>query len=151
MSIFGRRAGYSSMEIKGFKEIEQKLKDYPLKVKKRIIKPAIRSGITVIKDSIYSRAPIESGELKRTIRIRVFREETWGIKAVAIVDPRIKRAVNRRNIKGGRTNSYAAFVEYGTRKQKPKKFAREGFETTKEQALNTIVNAFRANFSKAVK
>ncbi len=140
-----------AIEIRGLANIEKRLKDYPSKVRAKIIRTAVKKSAQVVGTRIRANAPSDTGLLKNSIKVRTYKPAHWGIKAVVQVKPGIKRRLANRT-KGLRgRNSYAAFVEYGTKNQAPRAFGRAGFEASKSQALQTMIREFRENFAKAIR
>lgn len=105
--------------IGGGRELDRLLQTLPVKVEKNILRGALRAGAVVIRDEVKQRAPVASGDLKKSIR----------------VTSRTKRGQVSASVKIGSFSAwYAHLVEFGTRphviKAKPGRAMRFGGVTT---------------------
>lgn len=101
---------------------------------RRSFAAALRKGQEPLKDAAVSKAPVGlTGQLSDKIKVRVKKPTPDGITAVLITNPAIPR--KKGSTGRGRLNSYAAFVEFGTRNQSAQPFMRSALE---EQGLNVI-------------
>jgi HK97 gp10 family phage protein len=62
----------TTIDIKGFKELDEALKEFPIKLQKNIIKDATKEGAKVIKRAAIAMAPVgKTGKLRRAIKIGI--------------------------------------------------------------------------------
>lgn len=55
----------TSLEIKGLKELDQELKDLPLKLQKKALQDAVKAGAKVIKEEVVKRTPVRTKEWEK--------------------------------------------------------------------------------------
>lgn len=105
--------------IQGGRQLDQLLQTLPVKVEKNILRGALRAGAAVIRDEVQQRAPIDSGALRKSVRISS-RSNKGRVSASVKV--------------GNQEAWYAHLVEFGTRphviKAKPGRAMRFGGVTT---------------------
>lgn len=151
-----------NVDILGGKELAKALADLPRKIEVNIMRSALRSGASVIAAEARRNVPVDSAELKSTIRTSSNRKRGT-VEANAVVG-------NRKTKKGW----YATFVEFGTAphliragKNKPmlsfrdrngvwhrvfevnhtgaqaKPFMRPAFDTKGEEAVKAVADKIR--------
>jgi HK97 gp10 family phage protein len=85
--------------IKGGKELQEFLDQLPAKMEANIMRSALRQGANVIKEEAKANVPVESGDLRDSLR----------------VSTRSKRGVVTASVKAGNKKAwYWRFVEFGT-------------------------------------
>lgn len=92
----------TNTEIKGLADLDKILKSLPAQIEANVVRGAIRAGQKVIADAIVAAAPEDSGDLKRSVRIRFARKSRkfgW-LRAHLIV--------------GDKKAWYAHLLEFGT-------------------------------------
>lgn len=120
------------IEIKGFKELKQKIKRLPDKIKRRemlkimgqLANPTVKAarGFTPIGTNQHTRDSGQPGNLRKSIGKRTGKRGTERINAVVYVGPKLK---------GKYKGWYAHFVAKGTVKLKGNDFMAKGFAATK--------------------
>jgi HK97 gp10 family phage protein len=85
--------------IKGGKEVGEFLKTLPAKIRRNVIRSALRAGAKVIADEAKANAPVQDGDLRRSIRVST---RVKGDKASASAKV------------GNKKVWYSHFVEFGT-------------------------------------
>lgn len=89
----------SDSNITGGRELDAFLQSLPANVEKNIMRSALRAGANVFKDDVKANIPVESGELRRSVR----------------VSTRAKGGTVTASLKvGGKKAFYWRFVEFGT-------------------------------------
>jgi HK97 gp10 family phage protein len=91
-----------NVDILGAKELVKMLNELPLKIERNIMRAALRAGASVIAAEAKRNVPVDSAELKSTIRTSSSGKRGL-VEANAVVG-------NKRTKKGW----YATFVEFGT-------------------------------------
>lgn len=91
-----------NVDILGGKELAKMLNELPLKIERNIMRSALRAGAAVIAAEARLNVPVDSAELKQSIRTSS-NSKRGTVEANAVVG-------NRRTKKGW----YATFVEFGT-------------------------------------
>lgn len=115
------------------KELEQALKGLEPKVAKQIVKKAMRKGMKLIQSAAKDKAPFETGQTKKAIKVRAAKLGRKGIG--------IDVKVGEGDYKG--ETFYASFLEYGTSKMPPKPFMRPAYDSKKDQAENVTMNEIK--------
>ena len=64
-----------SVELKGLSEIEQKLKGLPIKVRKGMMRKALRAGGKIILAAAKQESPVSTGLLRSQIKLRVHKNK----------------------------------------------------------------------------
>lgn len=91
-----------NVDILGGKELSKMLNELPLKIERNIMRAALRAGASVIAAEARLNVPVDSQELKQSIRTSSNNKRGM-VEANAVVG-------NRKTKKGW----YATFVEFGT-------------------------------------
>lgn len=141
----------STFEIKGMKELGERLKQLPDAVK-RVARPALFAGAKVSLASIQAGAPVKTGLLRDSIRIA---RRTRGVPDTQIQYVIFIRTRSRQSIKLARQKGkgvspgqagyakfvgpyYWVFLEFGTSKMAARPFFLPGFERSATNAGTTI-------------
>ena len=91
----------SEVQIQGFAELDKFLKQFPAKIEGNIVRASLNAANKVIADEARLRAPVDDGDLRKSIRVssRIFKRSGDIVSLV--------RAGNKKAF-------YAKFIEYGT-------------------------------------
>lgn len=108
------------------KALIKTLNQLPIRIQKNVMIGAIRAGSNVVRDEARRLAPIDTGNLKKSIAT-------------------IRRKGDKNTIqfsvtpsKGGKNNGwYAHFLEFGTSKMAASPFLRPAFESRQDEVLQT--------------
>lgn len=94
----------------------------------RIENRALREAGDVVKEAIQKEAPIRTGKLKESINVS-----------------RVKNKDGAKHVEVGPDKDvfYSRFVEFGTVKMKANPFMARGYETSKENAMETIEKSLK--------
>lgn len=90
----------SDQVIKGGKELDAFLRSLPVKVERNIMRAALRAGAAVLREEAKANVPVDSGDLRRSIRVTTSFKKGI-VRAAVKTDPTIA--------------FYAQMVEYGTK------------------------------------
>lgn len=134
-----------TVEVKGLKETSDKLKALANKVEKSIVRKGLRQGGKILLNSARSLAPVQSGRLKRNIKIRNGRSQKDSIS--------LSVGVSSKDFQG--ETYYASFVLYGhrigsrklgdSRKEiPPNDFLLKAFDDTKDEVVAVTTDAWAA-------
>lgn len=86
--------------IVGGRELSDELQQFSVKLEKNIMRGALRAGAVAIRDEVRARAPVASGDLRKSIR----------------TTSRVKKGQVSASVKVGNAVAwYAHLVEFGTR------------------------------------
>ena len=92
----------TTINIKGGKELMEALRTFPAKVEKKVMQDALVDGAKIVAKQAKLNVPIDSGDLKRSIKVtRGDKRKRKGVSAAQVVA-------------GGKKTFYAHMVEFGT-------------------------------------
>jgi HK97 gp10 family phage protein len=140
------------IDLKGFKELGERLKAFGPEVAKNGLRSADFAGARVIRDAAKRTVPVKSGLLKAQIYAARRRtaehiaKYSIRVKAKAKVSKiaRSKRTRKYREVAG--PNVYGRFIEFGTSKMRPQPFLRPAFLSNVDNAIEAI----RGGLGKAI-
>ena len=61
---------FIDISLLGDKRLQNIFKQAPVKIQKKVLRPALRAGGKIVRNSARQKAPIETGSLKRSIKLR---------------------------------------------------------------------------------
>ena len=130
----GRQGGTrSSISVEGVDEIVAELEKMKEKLARKVIREAIKKGNSIFERAAEQRAPVLTGNLVKSIEsTRPGTSKKGGVgrvKAIAISPRRAKKGLV----------SYAAWVEFGTKYQPPKRYMTKAFDANDEKVIDTVV------------
>lgn len=111
-----------TINIEGIDNLKKLLKSLPNKVKKSLYKKAMKPAMKLIHDAAKANAPVDSGLLKDSIKIKAFSKKNF-VGVDVFTDAT------------GDT-FYGAFQEYGTSKMAPKGYMRQAVDSQGQAALD---------------
>lgn len=145
---------FLSMKVDGIKPLLKKLKSFPAKIEKKILRQALRAGGKIFQQQAKANAPVKSGLTKRSLKVRSMKRSRTRVG--------IRVATSAKDYTGD--TFYASFVEYGhklgrrpgrgsknkdTRRTiEGKHFIRSAYESKKDQALNVIKQQLRIGIAE---
>jgi len=116
------------IEIIGLKELEEKLSNLEEKLSKALAE-ALEEISEKIRDDAKNFAPIDTGALRKSIRI-----EKKGKLQVSI----IAGGGGVINPRSGREVDYAGYVEFGTSRMAPQPFMQPALEKNRDEILRIV-------------
>jgi HK97 gp10 family phage protein len=112
--------------ITGIKRIDKKLKLLPQAVQKKIIRPAIREGLKLVKAEAAMRAAVDTGRMKKALKIVAYKKRKVGRIGMNLqISTSVPGLV--KHSKSGKRAFYPAVEEYGARDHPPDPFMRPAF------------------------
>lgn len=138
------------IELKGFKELGQALKEFGPHVAKNGLRSADFAGARVIRDAAKENVPVDTGLLKS--QIYAARRRTPEHVATYSIRVRAKGKVTKvRRLKGKYTTAapppvYGKFLEFGTSKMAARPWLRPALLSNADKAIEAI----KAGLSKAI-
>lgn len=138
------------IQLKGFKELADKLRALPRDIAENALKGAVASAANVIRKEARLKVPQgETGTLRRSIYAAFAKEDSTYTKKKYVVGWRKGkrfRAVgkNKANLDG----YYGLFVEFGTRFVRARPFIRPAMEHKKDAALEAIRKVVAARIDR---
>lgn len=137
--------------LKGSKQLQRKLDELKLSAQRRVMRPAIRAGCSVVNKAAKQAAPSESGALKRAMGVKVVTRKRVG-DVIGMVGVRVGEKYWREH--GGeirKPEKYAHLVEYGHGGPAPAPahpFLRAAFDANKGTALRVIADKAAVGLQK---
>lgn len=128
-----------TMNLTGFKELAESLRELGPRVARNTLRRAVAAGATPIRTRARERAPKDTGEMAKDIQIK--REKTEGPHvasySVFVRTGKKSRLSGRaRNVE--KNSWYWRLVEFGTVKMAAQPFLRPSFEELKESSVKII-------------
>jgi len=149
-----------TVNIRGLEDLQRKLEEIGHNVAKRGVRQALRAGAVPVREAMAAAAPKDSGFLSEHIDIKT-RMDKDELAGAAFIGPNSKAVYPRGEVArelarklGNRfargTKQYfawvvARFLEFGTRKMAKKPFMTQGWETSKQSALDAIIQKLKDN------
>lgn len=116
-----------TLKFSGGPELERALKDLGSEVAGRLGTNAVRAGARVIAASARTKAPVATGNLKKSIRV--------------FDDVEVKRAGgSERTAYAGTRIFYARFVEFGTRFVPARSFLRSALDESAQESVDKLAD-----------
>jgi HK97 gp10 family phage protein len=151
-----------TFEIKGLQELQKALEEVPRETSRQVLRKALTDAAKWVRVAIVSLAPHDTGFLEEHFNIR-FKARRHEVAASAFIGPDgkleypnklpkgmsgpEKRGARRRRIK---VVSVARFLEFGTGKMAPKPFMTQGFEQSRSNALQILIDGIKDALKNAV-
>lgn len=140
--------------LTGFKELAAALRELGPRVAKNTLRRAVSAGATIIKTDARTRAPVDTGEMRKDILVKRERDGRGDNLAVTysvfVRSGKKSRLAGRaRNVQ--RDSFYWRFVEFGTSKMAARPFMRSAFAAQKEEAVKVIGEKLDEGIQKAAK
>jgi hypothetical protein len=105
--------------ITGIKRIDKKLKLLPQAVQKKIIRPAIREGLKLVKAEAAMRAAVDTGRMKKALKIVAYKKRKVGRIGMNLqISTSVPGLV--KHSKSGKRAFYPAVEEYGEQGSSPR-------------------------------
>ena len=128
-------------QIIGDKQLLANLNALAPKVKKRIMKPAMRKGGQVIAKRAKLKVKKRSGLLRKSIKAKSTKNGNGRI----FVDPKVEGEYKGKKVK---PSKYAHLVEFGTRTAKAHPFLRPALNEGKDDAFKAVTAEAQKQFGK---
>lgn len=87
------------VKIEGLSDLQKMLDELPAKIEANIMRGALRQGANIFRDRARAAAPVNSGKLKKSIKVKASLKKGKAISQV---------------VAGGGDVWYAKFIEFGT-------------------------------------
>ncbi|WP_442765105.1 HK97-gp10 family putative phage morphogenesis protein [Sulfurospirillum cavolei] len=129
-------------EIKGLEQLISKLNNLPEKLEKKVIRAAVRKGAILVRDKAREKAPVKTGTLKKSIKIRSNKV------ANGIISFKIGPTNDK---KKGTDVFYGRFIEFGTSKMAAKPFMRPALDESETEVLNVVIDNVKSKLEEGTK
>lgn len=78
----------NEIRVSGFKELEANLKALPLRLARNVVARATYAGAVVVRDAARKNAPVKTGKLRKSIRIKKKRSRRGSTEVIYTVFPK---------------------------------------------------------------
>lgn len=146
------------ISFEGLDDLKKAFDLLPKQVAIRAASKAVRAGAKPILEAARANVPKDTGNLAKSLAIKVLNQKRDAMEVVALIGPRTKyrRVYNKKreqyNAKLVADGWYGFLVEYGTHNTKAQPWLRPAFDANKvaaQQAIvDTIGEAIQAEASK---
>lgn len=147
----GRQA---TVWVTGIPELDAKLRSLEPKLAKKIYRRSVRKAAKPVLDTARSLAPVESGDLKRSLKIRAMKRSRRNKHIVGV-----QVVTGKEWFKGDQF--YAAFIEFGAPGHKffgkgdaplePKPFMRPAHDANGSKVAEVFVSSMRQDLEEAAR
>jgi HK97 gp10 family phage protein len=129
--------------IRGLKEITRAFDVLPDRLAKKVLRQAIRKALRPIFAEVVAKAPEgKTHLLKASVKIRAVPKRRRGVIALQV-------RIGTGDFKGA--TFYAAFVEYGTRRQKQQNYMKVAFLVKRDEATKIAVDQLVAGVERELR
>jgi len=123
-----------TIQIRGGEKLAAALEALGPAMEKKILRSAMREAAKPILDDAKRRAPVLTGQLRKSLKIRSIKRNRQGQVGVVI-------STEKGFFKG--ETFYGAFHEFGTKKMPARPFIRPAFESNKAQSVRIVGEAIK--------
>ncbi|WP_283149735.1 HK97-gp10 family putative phage morphogenesis protein [Silvimonas soli] len=147
----------ASVKLTGLDDLKRKLRELPKRVETRVVKVALKKGGEIIRDAAISRAPEDSGLLKKNIVYRALSAKKGQVGVRKQAQKHVDNPQNRRMRRVGKRYYsdgpafYGRFVEFGTKNMAAHPFMRPAFDATAPAAIDAIGKALLEGIDQEVR
>lgn len=130
------------IKIVGFKEILKKLESMPKKMAEKLERKALRASLKDLATMVESKAPIDDGELKASIKVQVKKKRGELVGSVLADSPHAHLVeYGHKLVKGGRLGKGGRVVGFVQPSPTPRGFMRASLDEFGEQFVHNAVKA----------
>ena len=128
-------------QIIGDKRLIKKLNSLAPRLKKKVMKSAMRKGASVVAKRAKTKVKKRSGFLRKSIKAK----STKNGNARIFVSPKVEGEYRGKTVKPAK---YAHLVEFGTQAAEAHPFLRPALNESKEEAFDAVASEARKQFNK---
>lgn len=130
------------VSIEGLDDLKKAFDQLPGKVGVKASSKAVREGAKVIQKAARAKVPVDTGNLKKSISVKILNQKRDALEVAALIGPGAGYFSKRGKNAGKRVNDgfYGFFVEYGTKDTKPQPFMRPAFDENRVAAQQAILD-----------
>lgn len=126
----------AELTIEGVDELIAQLENLTYKQGEQVLSKSLKRGSQLISEEIQHRAPVRSGRLANSVRVKI--TEKSATEAIALIGPT-------------RRGFYGSFQEFGTRYQDREPFVGPAFDAVNDEAYAVIAFDLSQEITKAIK
>lgn len=138
----------TTIKVEGLRELGEAMRGLSEDINKRIARAATGAAAQVIRKSAISKAPVDTGNLRKNIIIKRLPASETSLTSEHIVTVR-KGRTRKQKAAGIRDAFYGQFVELGTVKMAARPFLRPSFDENKERAVQAMKDRLAARIDQA--
>lgn len=131
-----------TIQIRGGEELAAALESLGPAMEKKILRSAMREAAKPILDDAKRRAPVLTGQLRKSLKIRAIKRNRKGQVGVVI-------STAKGFFKGD--EFYGAFHEFGTKRMPARPFIRPAFEANKALSITIVGEAVKLGLDDAAR
>lgn len=139
----------AKVEVKGLRDLGVRLSRLSSDVANKACRSATNAAAQVVKKPAISKAPSDTGNLKKNIIVRRIPKGETNLTSEHIVTVRQGKLTDKQKQRGIKDAFYARFVEFGTVKASPKPFLRPAFDENKSKAVTAMADKLKQRIDKA--
>lgn len=124
-------------DLRGDKLLIKALRELSIAGQKKVTRQGLRKGINLIRDDIKANIAVDSGALRKTVKVRAMKRSRRRIGVFV-------------KIGGPLEDPYAPFVLYGTRYQVGQRTGRDAIEANRGPVLKVLQKEIWASLRKEV-
>ena len=130
------------VSFEGLDELKRAFDLLPQRVAVLAASKAVRAGANVILKAARAKVPTDTGNLKRSLAIKILNKKRDAMNVAALIGPRSGRVAKKGKFAGKKINDgfYGFFVEYGTKKMRAEPFMRPAFDENVVAVQQAIVD-----------
>lgn len=141
-------ASVTTVRVAGLKELGERMKGVSEDVNRRIGRAAVAAGAKVIADSARTKAPVDTGNLRKNIITKRLPPGESQLTSEYIVTVRKGKITKKQKDRGIKDAFYGRFVEFGTAKTPAQPFLRPAYDENKEKAVEAIKERIATRLAK---
>ena len=138
-----------TITLEGAENLERALDVMEAKVAKKITKRAMREGAKVVLRQAKANAPVDTGNMKRSMTVRAAAKRKRGEASFNVMFNTKKYPDLVTTTADGKRYFYPTVVEYGTSTRPGNGFMRRAWDSQKAAALRVIMGQFRKGITDA--
>ena len=138
-----------STRIEGLSDLITSLNELTDRVRKNIVRSAVRSGAAVVRDAIKAKAPIKTGATKKSIKVKAIGGSKSNKDLVTFkVRTGVLKDFNQHGDESQpRHVNYAKQIEFGNSRMPAHPFIRPAFGEIEQQVLDATIEKIKLRVS----
>jgi len=142
-----------TVKISGLEDLQANLHELDDAVQAKVVRAAVRAGAVEVQKEMVTLAPKDTGLLAEHFDIKTKKQRGVADAVSAFIGPNSKQVIHPQE--GGKTKGLprtALFIskllEFGSARMSKKPFLTQAASTSRDRALNAIIDKLKAGLSK---